>query len=226
MLITDTQRQNTTSKHATIFAFLLLLAFILDHQQVMADSKTDCPSEYEKLSAAHTQILEQHEEGSPSFFAALHEIENTLFGVFEQCPQDPLLFTLMGEVQISLGNLQLATLYAQKAYGWNDALWQTQHLLGSALAMQEQYQQGLPHLEKALAIAGDKPELLFNLCSTYLAAQQYEKSVEACTRLIQQKDHKLHAIAYHIRGQAYKALNMDKKARQDLVNAQALGYSE
>jgi tetratricopeptide (TPR) repeat protein len=210
-----------------VTVIVLLVAWSLDAQKVLAStSQAECQSEYNKLSDAHTRILEQHEEGSPSFFEALHEIENTLFTAFQRCPKNPLLFTLMGEVQISLGNIQLAALYAQKAYGWDDNIWQTHHLLGSALAMQENYQEGLVHLEKAAALASDKPELLFNLCSTCLAAKKYEQSVEYCSRLIELKNHKLHAPAYHVRGQAHKALNMDKKAKQDSINAQALGYNE
>ncbi len=203
------------------------MAWSIDVQKVLAStSQAECQSEYNRLSDTHNRVLEQYEAGSPSFFEALHNIEEELFTTFELCPQNALLFTLMGEVQISLGNIQLATLYAQKAYDWNDSIWQTQHLLGSALAMQEKYAEGLPHMEKALSIAGDKAELLFNLCSTHFAAKNYKKSVEFCSRLIDKKDHKLHAPAYHIRGQAYKALNMNKKAKQDSITAQALGYNE
>jgi tetratricopeptide (TPR) repeat protein len=217
----------TIRLNSAVTVFVLLMAWTLSAQKVLANtSQAECQSEYDKLSDAHNRILEQYEEGSPSFFETLHEIEEALFTAFELCPQNALLFTLMGEIQISLGNIQLATLYAQKAYGWNDSIWQTQHLLGSALAMQEKYEEGLVHMEKAAAIAGDKPELLFNLCSTHFAAKNYQKSVEFCSKLIDQKDHVLHAPAYHIRGLAYKALNMDKKAKQDSINAKALGYNE
>lgn len=191
-----------------------------------SDNPADCQSEYDNLSRAHTGILEEQAADTPAFFESLHEIENRLFSAFERCPKNTLLFTLMGEVQISLGNVQLALLYAQKAYSWDNSSWQTHHLLGSALSMQGEYKQGLVHLEKAVNINNDKPELSFNLCSTYLAAREFNKAIETCTKVIARKDHKLHALAFHVRGQAYEALDMEKQARQDFKNAKTLGYAQ
>ena len=204
---------------------MLLIALACFSRDVDANKNpADCKAEYDKLSGTHTKILEDHEAGTSAFFESLHEIENKLFTAFEVCPKNVLLFTLMGEVQISLGNVQLATLYARKAYDWDATIWQTHHLLGSALSMQDEYKEGLAHLEKAVDIGNNKPELLFNLCSTYLAAGQYNNAVTTCTKVIEQKGHKLHAPAFHIRGQAYEALNITRKAEQDFKNAKTLGY--
>ena len=217
-------KYNNIRKTSLSSAFLLLTVMLLPGNRAVHGAN-NCLSEYNRLSAQHADVVSQHPEDTPAYYEAMHAIEDTLFVVFKDCPKNALLFTLMGEVQISLGNVQLAGLYAQKAYGWDNSIWQTNHLLGSTLAMQENYKEGMRYLEKAAELGGDKPELLFNLCSSYLAAQNYKNAISTCSKLIARKDHKLHGPAYHIRGQAHLKLTMDKQAQQDFTNARVLGYS-
>lgn len=203
----------------------LLLLCIIAAKPVLANTQAmDCKAEYSALSKEHADTIAQTKTGTPPYFNALHAIENKIFTAFQHCPKDPLLFTLMGEVQISLGNLQLAGIYAKKAFNWDQDVWQTHHLLGTTLAMQEDYATGLKHLEKAAEIGNDRPELVFNLCSTYLAAKEYKNAIETCTEVIQRNDHQLHGPTFHIRGQAYEALKMVEKANRDYKNARLLDY--
>ena len=211
----------------TASASLLALFFYIQVSSTYAVNHADsCNNKYENLSKQHTAAIMHNTEGTPAFFNALHSVEEKIFISFQHCPKDPLLFTLMGEVQISLGNLQLASIYANKAFNWNSTIWQTHHLLGTTLSMQEQYEKGLIHLEQAADMAKDKAILIFNLCSTYLAAKAYEKAIKVCTKLIQRKDHELHGPAFYIRSKSYHALDKTELAKQDLKKAQLLGFTQ
>lgn len=215
----------TNIREFCLTSAFLLLAVLIPAGNHIAHAANKCLSEYKRLSAQHADVVSQHPADTPAYFEGMHAIEDALFTVFQDCPKNALLFTLMGEVQISLGNVQLAALYAKKAYSWDNSIWQTNHLLGSTLTMQDNYQEGIRYLEKAAELGGDKPELLFNLCSSYLAAKDYRNAIMACSKLIARKDHQLHGPAYHIRGQAHLNLAMDKQAQQDFTNARVLGYS-
>lgn len=207
-------------------ACLFMLFFFLQITSARATNHLDsCTDEYEKLSKQHADNIAQHKHGSSAYFKSVHKIEDHIFAAFQSCPKDTLLFTLMGEVQISLGNLQLANLYAKKAFGFDNSIWQTHHLLGTTLSMQGQYEKGLKHLGKAADMAKDKPVLVYNLCSTYLAARQYKKTIQVCTDLLQRKDHQLHGPSYHIRGQAYMAIKKTELAQDDFNKAKTHGYS-
>ena len=128
-------------------------------------TETDkCLSLYEAISARHTTAIRDLPHESPEFFSRMHELEDELFTAMQQCSQHPLLFSLMAENQISLNNIQLAHIYASKAYQQRPDLWQTNHALGTALIMQQEYARGLSYLEKAVQIAPDRPALYFNLC--------------------------------------------------------------
>lgn len=208
-----------------LHVFLMLLVFTSLNNLLLADEQVfDCMKEYESLSAKHTAAIAREKPDTQPYFKLLHGIEDEIFPALQNCPENPLLFTLMGEVQISLGNLQLAELYARKAISQDQDIWQTNHLLGITLSMQNKYTAGITYLEKATKISNNKPALVFNLCSTSLAAKKYQQAVTHCSNLIDRNDHQLHASAYHIRSQAYKALAMDKKSKRDSKNARLLGY--
>ena len=184
-----------------------------------------CQATYTSLSENLDHVIASHQQGTPAFFDALHNVEEALFSAFQQCPDNPLLLSLMGETQISLGNAQLAYLYAKKAITLKGSYWQTNHLLGTTLCLQGNYSEGVQYLEVAARLAPHKPLLLFNLCSAYYAAKQYEKAVQTCTVFLARQDHKLHGPAYHLRAQSYQALGKTKQARQDFNNARVLEYS-
>ncbi len=214
------------SVFTSAIACLLVVFFFIHITSVSATNHADsCANEYKKLSKQHADNVTQHKHGSSPYFKSIHKIEDHIFVAFQSCPKDALLFTLMGEVQISLGNLQLANIYAKKAFRFDDSVWQTHHLLGTTLSMQGQYEKGLKHLVKAADLAKDKPVLVFNLCSTYLTARQFKNTIQACTNLIQRKDHQLHGPAYHIRGQAYMAIKKTELAQDDFNKAKTHGHS-
>lgn len=215
------QKITRTFNVNTFTGFLLLLLLPLDSKPLAA--QPDCEKLYTQLSTKlDTVITDKNRELQ---ITRLHALEDELFKGFESCPENPLLFTLMGEVQISLNNIGLAVLYARKAMTFDGAYWQTYHLLGNSLCMIEQYEEGLLHLEKASNLAPGKPELEFNLCSSYLAANKLNQAIAACSQLLARKDHQLHGPAYFIRGTAYELLDETTKAQQDFNKANSLGYS-
>jgi len=205
---------------------VLSLIFIFFNHSIHATEQTiDCNEGYTKLSKQHADTVARYKANSAEYFNSLHEIENSIFETLQYCPKDTLLFTLMGETQISLGNLQLAAIYAEQAYRRNPNIWQTHHILGTTLSMQKEFEKGLQHLEQAAAIAKERPILVFNLCSTYHAAKDYNNAIAACSKIIKRRDHQLHGAAYHIRGLSYEALEMNQKAKRDFTKAHLLGYN-
>lgn len=222
-------KSNSTPKPGTVgksrhypLVFLFAISVIPGH--VFANEKPGCEQIYQQLSIQHNEAIAQHTENSSAYFQALHTLEDKLFIVFKTCPDNALLFTLMGETQISLGNIGLAYLYARKALRLDSTLWQTQHLLGTTLCMQQNFTEGLPYLEQATTLAPDRPALLFNLCSVYHRAEKFEQAVATCSKLLERRDHRLHGPAFYLRGQSYQALGKTIRAKQDFTNAAALGF--
>ena len=187
---------------------------------VFADQAEDCHSLYKTIAARQTQQVGTLLAGSNEYFQHINTLENDIFAALEQCPQDPLLFTLMAENQIAHQNFQLASIYAKRAYQQHPDIWQTNHTLGTALFMLKQYKKGLVLLDKAVKLAPQKPVLLFNLCSSLVAASHHEKAVTICSKLLKQKSHQMHRSAYQQRSLAYRALGKTKLADSDLQNAQ------
>lgn len=183
-----------------------------------------CLDLYQQLSNQHSEILSTTRHDSSEFQYRMHELEDALFKALQQCKQDPLLFSVMVENQVALGNLQLAHLYAVRAHRQRPQLWQTNHALGSTLCMQKDYQQGIPLLEQAVELAPGRPGLVFNLCSTYVSAQRFRQAIDACSNLLNMEQHALSGPAYLLRSQAYQALGETGKASADSNSAEALGF--
>lgn len=213
--------------HQNIFRLLQAMLFIfLAGIITFSHGEERCQHIYYDLSSTLDRTLATQIQDTAAYYDALHAVEDELFSAFNQCRDNPLLLTLMGEIQISLGNLQLAYLYAQKAMSRDGAYWQTFHLLGTTLCMQERFTEGLPHLEQAARLAPEKAVLQFNLCSTYVTAKKYDAAIKSCTALLQRRDHELYGPVYFLRAQAYQALGKPKLAKQDFDNARLLDYIE
>jgi len=184
-----------------------------------------CGDLFCRLNARHIEIIRTV---SPSVTAqqggALHVLESQLFDALAQCPKDADLFALMGELQIILGQLPLATVYGRKSVELNERSWRGQQLLGSALAMLGQVQDGLPHLERAVALAPENPRLRLNLASALLAAKEYARVRNMCEALIQSGDADVVPAAYNLRGQAYLREGALSEAGRDFAAAEKLGF--
>ena len=206
---------------------LLLICLVFPGTAVgEAENSASCEQRYEALYTRHSQTLSNYDHGSPEFYSELHDIEGALFDAFVACPNAPFLFVLMAETQISIGNPQLAFLYAKRAHKWAPDIWQTNHILGSAMCMMEQYDKGIPLLQRAVNLSPHNASLHFNLCSSQHAAGYHHAAVEVCTTLINMKGHTLQGPAYFVRGKAYQVLGEHEAAKSDFDRARVFGYME
>ena len=205
------------------FIFVACVLYFSVSEQVNAAE--ECVALYKTVSVRHTEATQQLKPDSDAFYRRMHDLENALFSALQKCPQHPLLFTLMAENQIALKNYQLANAYAQKAFQQKPDLWQTNHVLGTVLVMQQKYEKGLPLLKRAVQIAPQRFALHFNLCSSYVLSGRYKLAVEICSHLLKQKGHDLHGETYLQRSQAYKALDKIKLANEDLSRSQSFSKS-
>jgi len=195
------------------------ILYLSDSEQVNAAE--ECADLYKAISAQHTEATHKLKRDSDAFYRSMHELENALFSALQQCPQHPLLFTLMAENQIAFNNHQLANVYAQKAHQQQPDLWQTNHVLGTTLVMQQKYEKGLSLLKRAVQIAPQRSALHFNLCSSYVLSGRYQQAVETCSSLLKKKGHELHAEIYLQRSLAYKALDKISLADEDFSRSRA-----
>ena len=205
--------------------FLVLIGLCIFTGSSFARDK-QCTSLYEELSDKHNTVLANIARDDPSFNERMHKLEDELFKALDQCKRDPLLFCVMVENQVSLGNIQLAHVYASQAYNRRPEIWQTNHALGTTLCMLNDCDKGITFLEKAVEIEPHRPALVFNLCSTYLNNKQFQRAVDTCTNLLAMKQHQLHGPAYFLRSLAYQELGKSQKARSDYNRAKVLGFIE
>lgn len=205
---------------------LLLPMPLLASASDIPGHQPDCLKIYRAIAKRHSKAKATLIPGAHAYFKTLHGLEDQIFHAFAQCPKDARLFSLMGEVQISLGNLQLASLYAQRAHNWNPDIWQTHHLMGTTLILQEKLDQALPFLQQAADLAEERAELRFNLCQAYVNAERYQSAITACTRLLELENHDLKGAGYHLRARAHHALDKNSLATQDFDNARQHGYTE
>lgn len=205
--------------------FIAVACVLYFSESEEVNATEECAGLYKTISAWHTEATQQLKPESDAYYRRMHELEKALFSALQKCPQNPLLFTLMAENQIAFKNPQLANVYAQKAYQQQPELWQTNHVLGTALVMQQKYEKGLPLLKRAIQIAPQRSALHFNLCSSYVLSERYKQAVQTCSSLLKKKGHKLHGETYLQRSLAYKALDKIKLAGEDLSRSQSFSKS-
>lgn len=201
-----------------------LVAGLVVAWKVEPAAAADCGLERRRLDEQHSDVISRFTAGSPAFFTAMSVLESRMFKLIDACRDDPLVYALMAELQLSLGQAPLAELYARKAYGMAQGLWQTEHVLGTSMARLGKYDGAIPHLERAVELAPANDALLLNLCTIYEIAGRYESAVDACGRLIDRGAPSLLGAAYHLRGKAYRGLEQMERAEADAARARALGF--
>jgi len=189
---------------------------------VFADES--CATLFEKLNAEHTRVIETTQAAPPAQRLQLSAIEAGLFQALERCPVEADLYALMGEVQISMGQVPLAAVYGRKAVKLDRRSWRAQQLLGSALAMLGETGRGIMHLEQAVALAPDHPRLHLNLASALFAAKEYTRVLRICDVLLDSPDTRVAGAAYNLRGQVYLRQGKLKEAGREFDTAIRLGF--
>lgn len=188
---------------------------------------TECSSVVTNSDKQHKQALQQHQPGTDAYLAALYKIEDSLFDAMKgKCVNDSSILSSMGELQISLGQIPIAQLYAHKALEMDKQNWQGHYVLGSALNLQKKYSEGLQHLQRASDLQPKNYSLLVNLCSSYEKNKQFPKAIKACSLAIEKGSYDIRGTAYFLRAQAYKGNNELALADKDLELAKEFGFKQ
>jgi len=183
-----------------------------------------CPALFEQLDRRHGQVEEAFAESPEARRPRLKELESELFAALARCPNDASLFALMGELQIGLGQVPLATVYGRKAVELDPSSWRAQQLLGSSLAMIGRPEEGIAHLERASSLAPQNPGVRLNLASALILRGQYRRALVLCEPLIMSQDKTIAAAAHNIRGQGYAHLGALNAAAREFNAAEKLGF--
>lgn len=188
---------------------------------------TDCAATVTTANNNHKQALKEHQPGTDSLLTALYKIEDALFDAMKSnCADNSAVVSTMGELQLSLGQIPIAQLYAIKALEMDSKNWQAHYVLGSALNLNKKYAEGLEHLQRASQLQPDNYSLLVNLCSSYEKNKQYPEAINACSTAIEKGPYGIRGTAYFIRAQAYKGNNEITLAERDIELAKEFGFKQ
>jgi len=191
-----------------------------------AGAAISCHDHYEQLNNQHVQTMSAKAMISEQLYLeGLWEIEDKMFVALQQCPTDALLFSLMAELQMTLGQAPFAVVYARKAVNLNASLWQAYYALGTALCMVGDCPTGIDYLHYANKLEPDNPRLQLNLCSAFAWTGQHELVIKTCSTLIDSDSKDVLAQAYYLRSQANKALGHRHEAEQDIQEAERRGFN-
>jgi predicted Zn-dependent protease len=185
-----------------------------------------CHDYYARLDSRHAQTMAAKAIISGQLYhEGLWAIEDEMFVALQQCPTDALLFSLMAEVQMTLGQAPFAVAYARKAVDLDASVWQANYALGTALCMTGDCASGLDYLRYASKLEPANLRLQLNLCSAYAWAGRHAQVVASCSAVIDSGDKDVTAQAYYLRSKANKALGHRHEAEQDMQQAERLGFN-
>ena len=209
----------------TIAAIAAVLILVLSSSTGAMDESA-CPDLHHKLNERHAQIMAAKNRSARSIHQAmLVSLEKELFGALEKCPNNALLFALMGEVQITLGQPYLAVVYGHRSQELDPSFWQGFYVAGTALCLSGKYEACFEELEQAVKREPDNLGLRLNLCSSQVWAQRYKEAEQSCSQVIDKGGQKMQAQAYFLRGRARQELGDTSRASTDLEHAARLGFN-
>lgn len=188
---------------------------------------TDCSATIKNADINHKQAVQQHQPGTDGYLGALYAIEDKLFDAMKgECLDNSSVISAMGELQLSLGQIPFAQLYARKALKMDNDNWQAHYVLGSALNLQKEYTLGLEHLQQASKLQPENHSLLVNLCSSYEKNKQYPEAIKTCSAAIEKGPYHIRGTAHFIRAQAHKGNNELTLAERDIALAREFGFKQ
>jgi len=194
---------------------------------IPATHATNCDAIITMTNADHKQALKDNQPGTDSLLTALYKVEDALFDAMKgQCANNSSVVSTMGELQLSLGQIPIAQLYALKALEIDNDNWQAHYVIGSALNLQKKYTQGLEHLQQASQLQPENHSLLVNLCSSYGKNKQYPEAIKTCSTAIKKGPYEIRGTAYFLRAQAYKGNNELMLAERDIELAKEFGFKQ
>lgn len=192
---------------------ILLLSTLFSNSVLSAD----CEKLFHKLDKQHITITDK--DHSKKFI----QMENELFDAIEQCKTYAGMFVLMGELQIEMGQIQLAIIYGRKSVEVDDEYWRGHKLLGSALMLNNESEGGLVSLKKALDLNSKNINTQLNLISALIQNKKYDQALTLINTIIHKNEKESVAIAYYFRSQVYKGKGLIVEANKDAKIAQEKG---
>ena len=193
---------------------------------IPATQATDCAALVTTADSHHKQAIQQNQPGTDAYLAALYKVEDELFEAMKQCQDNSSTISTMGELQLSLGQIPIAELYAKKAISIDNENWQAHYVLGSALNLKKEYPLGLEHLKKAYDLQPENYSLLVNICSSYEKNKQFSKAIKACSTAIDKGPYEIRGTAYYLRALAYTGNNELTLAEKDNQLATEFGIKK
>ena len=213
------------TKRLPIIAIMFIAIVAVLFISIPSTQATDCASIVNSTNNDHKQALKNHPPGTDSLLTALYKVEDALFDAMKgKCSDNSEVVSTMGELQLSLGQIPIAQLYAIKALEMDNENWQAHYVFGSALNLQKKYTKGLEHLQRASELKPNNHSLLVNLCSSYEKNNQYPEAIKTCSTAIEKGPYDIRGTAHYIRAQAYKGNNEITLAERDIELAKEFGF--
>ncbi len=196
---------------------LMLLAFALVFSGIA--NAADCTKIFNQLDK------QSHEISGKDTVKKLIAVEDALFKAIEQCKTFSGMFVLMGEVQIDMGQVQLAVVYGRKAVELDPEYWRAYKLLGTSRMLNKETESGVKALKKAYSLQPENTNVQLNLVSALIEIKKYDEALGLVNKLIELNDPDIIAMAYYFRGQTYMGKGLVIEAGKDAERAQELGFS-
>ena len=214
-------------KRFSIISIITVVIGAILFINISSTHATDCASIITTTNNDHKLALKEHPAGTDSLLTALYKVEDALFDAMKgKCSDNSSVVSTMGELQLSLGQVPIAQLYAIKALEMDNDNWQAHYVFGSALNLQKKYAKGLEHLQRASELQPDNHSLLVNLCSSYEKNKQYPEAIQACSTAIEKGPYDIRGTAHFLRAQAYKGNNEITLAERDIELAKEFGFKQ
>lgn len=211
------------TRRALRLCALIALLGLLPALPAAAD---DCALLHASLSERHAQSRQDMRTRSgEAFVQKMVDLEDAVFAAMARCPDDARLLTLMAELQLDLGQIPLAGLYARKAVAADPRGWAAHHVLGVALTMGGQPDLGIEHLRRAARLAPDNPRVRLNLASALIRAARPGEALPLLEQLTASDCRQTAAAAYFLRGRWLLEQGRLSEARADFTQAHHLGFS-
>ena len=163
---------------------------------------SDCEKIFDKLDKRHIPNTDE------DYNKKIIRMESDIFAGIEKCKVYAGMFVLMGELQIEMGQIPLAVVYGKKSVELDGDYWRAHKLLGSAKMLNNESEDGLISLKKAVVINKTKINKKINFIRE---------------QIMNEKD--TLAIAYYFRSQIHKRKGLIKEANEDAKKAQEMGFA-
>lgn len=180
---------------------------------------SDCEKIFHKLDKRHISNTDE------DYNKKIIRMENDIFTGIEKCKTYAGMFVLMGELQIEMGQIPLAVVYGKKSVELDGDYWRAHKLLGSAKMLNNESEDGLSSLKKAVVLNPTNINTQLNLISALIQNEKHDQALELVNTIIHKNEKGTLAIAYYFRSQIYKRKGLIIEANKDAKKAEEMGFA-